>query len=138
MPQYLKAPFGRTHIQGHAYLPISTRHEQVDERVEEEKAAKGDEKISTSSKRGLHITIENGTGYMGSGEIHALGFLPAAEGLRGLAIVGPMLDHSMPGSYDWNTILGSMGVTIFFVLSGFLITGVLLNLQEVCFGHKRD
>jgi peptidoglycan/LPS O-acetylase OafA/YrhL len=52
--------------------------------------------------------------------------IPALDGLRGIAIVLVLCYHfSFPPG-----IPGPMGVTIFFVLSGFLITWLLLNENE--------
>ena len=52
-----------------------------------------------------------------------LGYMPALDGLRALAVVGVMLFHAvanvMPG--------GFLGVSSFFTLSGFLITTLLLD-----------
>jgi peptidoglycan/LPS O-acetylase OafA/YrhL len=50
-----------------------------------------------------------------------LGYVPALDGLRGIAIAGVVLYHffGLPGGY--------MGVDLFFVLSGFLITTLLLE-----------
>ena len=54
-------------------------------------------------------------------------YVPALDGLRGIAIILVMLDHAeirtFPGS-------GNVGVTLFFVLSGFLITTLLLEERE--------
>ncbi|MGI8885973.1 MAG: acyltransferase family protein [Gaiellaceae bacterium] len=55
-------------------------------------------------------------------QVAKLGYLPALDGLRALAIVAVLLYHTgglMPG--------GTVGVDLFFVLSGFLITTLLLE-----------
>lgn len=54
-----------------------------------------------------------------------LGHRPAIDGLRGLAVLLVVTDHAgftTPGS-------GSIGVTVFFVLSGFLITRLILEAR---------
>ena len=54
-----------------------------------------------------------------------LGHRPAIDGLRGLAVVLVVTDHAgftSPGS-------GSIGVTVFFVLSGFLITRLIVEAR---------
>ena len=75
------------------------------------------------------------------------GFIPALDGLRGIAIILVMLHHftfSAPRLTDYvpNLIdarIGEVifffwtGVDLFFVLSGFLITGILLDTR----GTKR-
>lgn len=50
-------------------------------------------------------------------------YIPALDGLRALAVVAVVLYHLDIG---WARG-GLLGVTVFFVLSGFLITGILLN-----------
>ena len=63
--------------------------------------------------------------------------LPALDGLRGVAILLVLADHffvRVPGSHA-NRVLelaaksGWIGVDLFFVLSGFLITGILLDAK---------
>ena len=64
------------------------------------------------------------------------GHLPALDGIRGLAIlmvtvyrfsIGPEYSD-LPGSMLFSALKhGDLGVDLFFVLSGFLITGLLLS-----------
>ncbi len=61
------------------------------------------------------------------------------DGLRGLAVILVILHHSFDPMYGfgpvWDKIfsvlsLGWVGVDLFFVISGFLITGILINTRE--------
>lgn len=52
-----------------------------------------------------------------------LGHRPALDGLRGVAILLVMVSHAWPEL----RIFGNAGVTVFFALSGFLITSLLLD-----------
>jgi peptidoglycan/LPS O-acetylase OafA/YrhL len=52
--------------------------------------------------------------------------MPQLDGLRTLAVAAVAWSHWMPG-YQFGFEWGLMGVNLFFVLSGFLITGILLD-----------
>jgi peptidoglycan/LPS O-acetylase OafA/YrhL len=58
-------------------------------------------------------------------------FIPAFDGLRGVAILAVVLYHCIPRlqgtGLEKFIIWGWSGVSLFFVLSGFLITGILLD-----------
>jgi len=58
-----------------------------------------------------------------------LGYRPALDGLRGVAVLAVLLFHTPPiGSTAGNQLPGGfLGVDVFFVLSGFLITSLLLE-----------
>jgi peptidoglycan/LPS O-acetylase OafA/YrhL len=60
-------------------------------------------------------------------------YLPQLDGLRAFAVFAVMLHHFLPLNRvlpeDFVT-LGSLGVRLFFVLSGFLITGILLRCRQ--------
>jgi peptidoglycan/LPS O-acetylase OafA/YrhL len=68
----------------------------------------------------------------------SLGHIPALDGLRGLAILTVMCHHFLFIRGDGRATLlvqrlahcGLFGVDLFFVLSGFLITGILLDTQH--------
>src|SRR6476661_5513013 len=53
---------------------------------------------------------------------------PQLDGLRCLAVVMVMWDHAGPSQYVHS--FGDDGVRLFFVLSGYLITGILLRLRD--------
>lgn len=63
----------------------------------------------------------------------ALRRLPSLDGIRGIAILLVMASHAeMAGAAmprEWIVRLGDFGVKLFFVLSGFLITALLLQEQ---------
>lgn len=71
--------------------------------------------------------------------------IPSLDGLRGLAILGVVASHLFWGNPagPWSstfagiTRFGAHGVDLFFVLSGFLITGILYDsLQEKAYFRK--
>ena len=57
------------------------------------------------------------------------GYIPSLDALRGIAVIVVMLSHFL-GKIWYFSLLGSFGVTLFFVLSGFLITRILLKIRE--------
>jgi peptidoglycan/LPS O-acetylase OafA/YrhL len=62
----------------------------------------------------------------GAGDGISMGYVPALDGLRALAVIAVILYHAdlgwLPG--------GFIGVEVFFVISGFLITSLLLEEAE--------
>jgi peptidoglycan/LPS O-acetylase OafA/YrhL len=58
-----------------------------------------------------------------SGDGGRMPHLPALDGLRGLAVIGVLLFH---GEFPWARG-GYLGVSVFFTLSGFLITNLLVR-----------
>ena len=55
------------------------------------------------------------------------GYLPQVDGLRTLAVAGVIVAHyGIGGSLPW----GHLGVRLFFVISGYLITGILVGSRE--------
>jgi peptidoglycan/LPS O-acetylase OafA/YrhL len=64
--------------------------------------------------------------------IHSLGHVPELDGLRGFAVGLVLVRHFWPNAGFLSAAapladLGWIGVDLFFVLSGFLITGILMD-----------
>jgi peptidoglycan/LPS O-acetylase OafA/YrhL len=61
-------------------------------------------------------------------------YIPELQGLRGLAVLGVLMYHCHPrleGTWvHYASLWGWAGVNLFFVLSGFLITSILLEARE--------
>ena len=59
------------------------------------------------------------------------GYMRQLDGLRALAVGGVLIAHFLPGPMQFGLPWGRMGVLLFFVLSGFLITGILLRARDL-------
>jgi peptidoglycan/LPS O-acetylase OafA/YrhL len=59
------------------------------------------------------------------------GYMPQLDGLRALAVVFVLIHHFYPELPNLLGLdFGAYGVKLFFVLSGFLITGILLAMRS--------
>jgi peptidoglycan/LPS O-acetylase OafA/YrhL len=59
------------------------------------------------------------------------------DGLRGLAAIAVLIHHTMPIGITRRLCPGPAGVNLFFVLSGFLITGILLRARAEAHTARR-
>ncbi len=66
-------------------------------------------------------------------KINRPGYIPQLDALRAIAVLMVIIFHWMPASHFLNRYMphGILGVTLFFVLSGYLITGILLQSKEM-------
>lgn len=60
---------------------------------------------------------------MGDAEEHRLAYRPEIDGLRAIAVLAVIVNHAVPSWLPG----GYQGVDLFFVISGYLITGILLK-----------
>ncbi|SAM85258.1 probable acyl transferase-like protein [Ustilago bromivora] len=96
---------------------------------EESPVLKSPDAKETSTMLPLHAGTRSASEWSFRGGIRMLGkigFVPGWEGLRGLAVALVMVSHVV----EQKEMLGTLGVEVFFVLSGFLITGVLISQME--------
>ena len=68
---------------------------------------------------------------MDVGKRSALGYMPQVDGLRAVAIALVLGWHWLPPRLIRLAPIGPMGVRLFFVISGFLITGILLRTRPI-------
>ena len=54
-------------------------------------------------------------------------YMPQLDGLRAFAVLAVIYSHYIPSKYHLNIPWGSAGVQLFFILSGFLITSILIK-----------
>ncbi len=57
-------------------------------------------------------------------------YRPQLDGLRAIAVMAVVFQHFAPSGWSKVIPWGGLGVTLFFVLSGYLITGILLKGRE--------
>jgi peptidoglycan/LPS O-acetylase OafA/YrhL len=67
-------------------------------------------------------------------------YMVQLDALRALAVLGVLIYHFLPQEFFLNSRLhwGPLGVRLFFVLSGFLITGILLRCRELIDLYNQD
>ena len=57
-----------------------------------------------------------------------ISYRPDIDGLRAISIIGVILYHAQINFYNYNIFKGGfLGVDIFFVVSGYLITSIILK-----------
>src|SRR5260221_14420903 len=66
-------------------------------------------------------------------------YLPQLDGIRAFAILSVLISHFLPPDFLINRLFhfGRSGVVVFFVLSGYLITGILLRYRDLA-GDNRQ
>lgn len=74
------------------------------------------DRVPSKKEKGINLSYERGT------------HIPSLDGIRGFAIILVLLFHCFP--YISIFKMGWIGVDLFFVLSGFLITGILVDTVE--------
>ena len=91
------------------------------------------EETRTAVVQPAHVAREESSNASANGVSRAstdLGYVPALDGIRGIAVLAVMVGHALGlggGAYFQG---GSVGVDIFFVLSGFLITYLLVREHD--------
>lgn len=79
--------------------------------------------------------IQSRTTSIRASEVEVRGWIPQLDGLRGIAILLVILHHFWPKAGPLTKIsslahVGWIGVDLFFVISGFLICGILLDTRD--------
>lgn len=73
------------------------------------------------------VAVNAGGRTLSGGIPRAMGYQPSLDGLRALSVIGVLLYH---GGFSWMNG-GFLGVEVFFVVSGFLITSLLISEREL-------
>jgi peptidoglycan/LPS O-acetylase OafA/YrhL len=60
---------------------------------------------------------------------NSLPYMPRLDGLRAVAVFGVLVEHWVPNFAVRSVSTGGAGVTLFFVLSGYLITRILMDYR---------
>lgn len=82
-----------------------------------------------ATRRNKSPPIERGS--LSSGDEMTKTRIPSLDGMRALSIVLVIVSHAqMPLPFVWRFDYGNLGVRVFFVISGFLITNLLLEERE--------
>lgn len=71
------------------------------------------------------------TNHISTAPSPVVGYMPALDGIRALAIAGVLMAHFLPRTSILRDVAhwGRLGVVLFFVLSGFLITSILIRVR---------
>jgi peptidoglycan/LPS O-acetylase OafA/YrhL len=83
--------------------------------------------VIANVEEAVHVTLP--TGCMQHPEYQAQRYMPALDGLRAIAVALVITCHLHETM--WNFLSGKVGVIIFFVLSGYLITRLALHEEKV-------
>lgn len=75
-----------------------------------------------------------------SKQVSQPGYMIQLDALRALAVFGVLIAHFAPPTFFLNSVFhsGELGVQLFFLLSGFLITGILLRCRDLVELGKQD
>jgi peptidoglycan/LPS O-acetylase OafA/YrhL len=103
--------------------------------------SKNDSPVSTEPWPGPNIPSGASAGTIDKSAKSSIGYMPQLDGLRALAVAAVLVTHLVPKAPAANS-WGYYGVRLFFVLSGFLITGILLRCRadraEISGDHFQD